>query len=337
MNISLFTYTKNGCRTAKKVLDCFEGAEKKAYAPERFSGEGFLSPGPASDFGGVFSWSDLIIFVASCGIAVRKIAPFVKDKCTDPAVVCIDVSGKFVIPLLSGHIGGANGYAKIIAKALNAVCAITTATDTEGRFSVDSWAQKQGFVIDDMSVAKTVSAYILENDIPITSEFDIDSELPDGVICGETGEIGIYVGTKVKTPFDKTLRIITPVLHLGIGCRRGTKKEAIEELVETVLSENSIDKRAIKCVASIDIKADEAGLLEYCRENDKECVFHSADTLGSVRGEFTASSFVKEITGVDNVCERAAIIGAEKLIVKKTSQNGVTVAIAEEGCVLRFG
>lgn len=336
MNISLFTYTKNGCETALKVLSCFEEAEKRAYAPERFSGEGFLELQTACDFGEVFSWSDLVIFVASCGIAVRKIAPFVTDKCTDPAVVCVDESGKFVVPLLSGHIGGANGFAKTVAGALNAVCVITTATDIEGRFSVDSWAKKQGFIIDDMIMAKAVSAQILENDIPLFSEFDICSNLPNGVISGKNGEIGIYVGTKKQTPFYKTLRIITPVLHLGIGCRKGTQKENIDELVERVLSQNNIDRRAIKCVASIDIKSDEAGLLEYCRENNWDIIFYSAEQLKSIQGDFTASSFVKDITGVDNVCERAAAIDAEKLIVKKNAENGVTVAIARERCELRF-
>ena len=330
MNISLFTYTKNGCDTALKVLNCFEDTEKKAYAPERFSGGGFLPLEQAQDFGEVFLRSDLILFVASCGIAVRKIAPFIKDKCTDPAVVCVDESGQFVIPLLSGHIGGANGYAKKVAKTLNAICVVTTATDIEGRFSVDSWAKKQGFIIDDMIMAKAVSAQILEKDIPLLSEFDICSALPNGVISGTNGEIGIYVGIKRETPFDKTLRIITPVLHLGIGCRKGIQKETIGELVEKVLLENNIDKRSIKCAASIDIKSDETGLLDYCKENNLDITFYSAEKLNGAKGEFTASAFVKDITGVDNVCERAAIVGADNLVVKKTAANGVTVAIAQE-------
>lgn len=336
MNISLFTYTKNGCDTANKVLNCFREANKKAYAPERFSKYGFLPLDLANDFGEMFSWSDLIVFVASCGIAVRKIAPFIKDKCTDPAIVCIDEAGRFVIPVLSGHIGGANGFAKVIAKELSASCVITTATDIEDRFSVDAWAEKHGFVIDDMSLAKAVSAYILENDIPLLSEFDISHELPNGVINGKSGKIGIYVGTKKEKPFDTTLRIIPKILHLGIGCRKGTKKEDIKELVQAVLSENNLDERAIKCVASIDMKANEAGLLEYCIDNAWDINFYSSDRLKSVQGEFSASSFVKEITGVDNVCERAAMIGAEETVVRKKAGNGVTVAIAKERCVLSF-
>ena len=251
-------------------------------------------------------------------------------------MVCVDESGQFVIPLLSGHIGGANGYAKKVAKTLNAICVVTTATDIEGRFSVDLWAKKQGFIIDDMIMAKAVSAQILEKDIPLLSEFDICSALPNGVISGTNGEIGIYVGIKRETPFDKTLRIITPVLHLGIGCRKGIQKETIGELVEKVLLENNIDKRSIKCAASIDIKSDETGLLDYCKENNLDITFYSAEKLNGAKGEFTASAFVKDITGVDNVCERAAIVGADNLIVKKTAANGVTVAIAQERCEICF-
>lgn len=336
MNISLFTYTKNGLTTALKVLDCFEEAEKKAYVPERFSQDGFLSLDLAKDFGAVFSWSDLVIFVASCGIATRKIAPFIKDKCTDPAVICIDETGKFVVPLLSGHIGGANEFAKIISEKIKSVCVITTATDINDRFSVDAWAKKQGFIIEDMAIAKMVSAEILENDVPLLSEFAVTSKLPNGVVHGQTGKIGIYVGTRKKSPFERTLRLIPSVLHLGIGCRKGTKKDVIGRLVDDVLLENNIDKRAIKCVASIDIKSCEAGLLEYCRENNWDIFFYSSDELKSIPGEFTPSAFVKNITGVDNVCERAAIIGAEELIIKKRCAEGVTVAIAEERCELRF-
>ncbi len=338
MKISLFTYTKNGCGTAEKVLNCFEDAEKKAYAPERFSKDGFLplESGHEKIYARMFSWSDLIIFVSACGIAVRKIAPYIRNKCEDPAVICIDESGKFVIPLLSGHIGGANEYAKTITEKLGSVCVITTATDINNRFSVDAWAKKQGFIIDDMSLAKAVSAEILEKDVPLASEFEICPSYPDGIIAGDSGKLGIYVGTKKKTPFDRTLRIITPVLHLGIGCRKGTEAKTVRGLVEAVLEENNIDKRAIKCAASIDIKSNEAGLLEFCRENNWDISFYSAEELKRVSGDFSASEFVKTVTGVDNVCERAALTGAENLVVKKRAANGVTVAIASEGCCVGF-
>ena len=126
-------------------------------------------------------------------------------------------------------------------------------------------------------------------------------------------------------------------MHLGIGCRKGTDISVIREAVDTVLKENNIDHRAVKCVASIDLKAEEAGLLAFCQEQKLPVIFFSAEELKAVPGEFTPSVFVQSITGVDNVCERAALIGAEKLIVKKTARNGVTVALAEEHWEVHFG
>ncbi len=127
------------------------------------------------------------------------------------------------------------------------------------------------------------------------------------------------------------------IIHLGIGCRKGISFEAVSEAVETVLKENGIDRRAVKCVASIDLKKDEEGLLEFCEKNSLPVSFYTAEELSRVPGEFSSSGFVKSVTGVDNVCERAALLGAGKLIIKKTAVNGVTVAAAEEEWEARFG
>lgn len=339
MKTAIFTYSRNGCRTVRKVLSCFLESEYKVYTMERFNEPDFLPIEKISEafFGELFSWADAMIFVCSCGIAVRKIAPYVHDKCTDPAVICIDESGKYVIPVLSGHIGGANELAKIISEKLCAISVITTATDINNKFSVDTWAMKKGFIIDSMPMAKAVSAEILERNIPITCDFSITGNYPDGIEYGDNGEIGIYIGYEKKSPFKKTLRLIMPILHLGIGCRKGTKAEVIERVVESVLDTYNIDKRAVKSVSSIDIKSGEGGLLEYCKKNQWQIIFYTADELNKVQGDFTSSDFVRSITGVDNVCERAAMLGAEKLIVRKTAADGVTVAIAAENTEVRFG
>lgn len=332
MKITLFSYTRKGCETAFRIMDCFENDEKKAFTMERFCKNGFL-PLDMEDgriYEEMFSRSDLMIFVGACGIAVRKIAPFVKDKCTDPAVICVDESGKFAIPILSGHLGVANDFAKKIADSLGAVCVVTTATDINNRFSVDLWAKRQGFVIDDMQMAKKVASEILERDVPVYCEFEVKSGYPKGIISGKGGDLGIYIGIRKESPFDKTLRIVTPVLHLGIGCRRGTEFGSIAKAVDKVLEDNNIDRRAIKCVASAELKSNEKGLLEYCRENGWDAVFYKTEELKAVLGEFTSSEFVKSVVGVDNVSERAAVIGADKLIVKKTVLDGVTAAIAAE-------
>ena len=338
MKIVFFTYSRHGCNTVRKIRNAFADAEQRAYTVERFCEQGFLPyEHPTETFyGKMFDWADAMIFVCSCGIAVREIAPFVKDKCKDPAVICIDDAGTYVIPILSGHIGGANSLARKIAETLCATAVITTATDVHNKFSPDAWAAKNNYVIGDMTVAKAVLAEMLEKNIPLICDLPVVSSYPNGVEPNSEGELGIYIGWKEKSPFIKTLHLIPRVLHLGIGCRKGTDAITIGKAVDMVLKNNCIDKRAIKQVASIDLKSDEAGLLEYCRVNQWQVTFYSASQLQAVKGDFTASSFVKSVTGVDNVCERAAMIGGDRLIVKKTPMDGVTVAIATENAEVCF-
>ena len=337
MKAAVFAYSRQGCKTARRIAEVLEG-DCRLYTMERFQEAGFLPiPKPAKPlYEDSFYWADTLVFVGSCGLAVREIAPYVKDKRTDPAVVCIDELGKFVIPLLSGHIGGANALARKIAQALGAVPVITTATDINEKFSVDTWAAKHGYVISSMKAVKAVSAAILENTVPLCSEFPIVTALPAGVAAGENGTVGICITCRIKEPYEETLRLIPKILHLGIGCRKGTESAAIREAVETALKENNIDHRAIKCVASIDLKSEEAGILQFCEEKKLPAAFYSAEELKAVPGEFTPSEFVQSITGVDNVCERSALIGAKELIVKKTAMNGVTVAVAAEHLEVRF-
>lgn len=339
MKISLFAYSRQGCRTARKVMSCFPEADLRAHTMERFAEEGFYPiRRPAEPFyGELFNLSDALIFIGSCGIAVREIAPHVRDKQTDPAVVCIDELGRFVIPLLSGHIGGANEMALKIAEHLGAVPVITTATDINNRFSVDAWAARNGLAIDNIHIAKRVSAAILERDIPLCCDFPVVTSLPNGVFAGDSGELGICISYRKISPFELTLRLIPKILHIGIGCRRGTSDSAINDAVEAVFERHELDIRAVRCAASIDLKANEEGLLKYCEDNSLTPVFYSAEELRGVPGEFTASGFVQSVTGVDNVCERAALIGADELVVKKTALNGVTVAVAAEKTEVRFG
>lgn len=335
MKYAVFAFSRQGCKTAGRITACFRNRECRAYTMERFVQDGFL-PLEESVYQDAFSWADVLIFVGACGIAVRKIAPYIRDKRTDPAVVCVDELGKFVVPLLSGHIGGANELAWKLATELNSTPVITTATDINHKFSVDAWAVKHDFEISDMNVAKSVSAEILENDVPMLSDFPINEELPNGVVDGFRGNLGIYLTYQKREPFTHTLRLMPKVLHLGIGCRRGTGKAAIAEAVDSVLMENGIDPRAVRCAASIDLKAEEQGLLEFCEERKWPITFCSAEELLTIEGDFTPSEFVQSVTGVDNVCERAALMGAKELIVKKTARNGVTVAVAAEYLEVRF-
>lgn len=341
MRLAVFAFSRQGLRTARRVREALEGAGDvcRTFAPERLTEEDVtaVTPPLAAFMGPLFQEMDALIFVGSCGIAVRAVAPHVRDKRTDPAVVVTDELARFVIPLLSGHIGGANALAVRLAEALGATAAVTTATDVNGRWSVDAWAAENGLTISDMKAAKAVSAAILEGPVPLASDLPVAGELPPGLMRGERGELGVCVSWRRICPFDHTLGLIPRVVRLGIGCRRGVGAEAIGRLVDQVLEENGIYPAAVKQVCTIDLKKDEPGLLEFCRERGWPLEWFSAEELRQVRGDFTPSDFVRSVTGVDNVCERAALARGETLIVKKTARDGVTVAAAAEHWEVRFG
>ena len=224
-----------------------------------------------------------------------------------------------------------------LAEKLGATAVVTTATDVRGKFAVDAWAARHGCAISDMGLAKAVSAAILEEDIPLCSQFSLPAPLPEGTFAGESGPLGVFIGWRTKAHFARTLRLIPRVLRVGVGCRRGISAEAVVRAVQTVFAENGLDTAAICGVCSIDLKQDEAGLLAACEKNNWPVHFYTAQQLRDVAGDFTPSDFVCSVTGVDNVCERAALLDAEKLIVQKTARDGVTVAVAAEHWEVRFG
>ena len=139
-----------------------------------------------------------------------------------------------------------------------------------------------------------------------------------------------------KTPFEKTLAILPRVLTLGIGCRKGTPLAAIEDAVTAVFAEYELDFRAVRDVSSIDLKAEEEGLLAFCEKNHLSVTFYTAEQLLAVPGDFSSSGFVQSVTGVDNVCERSAAARGGRLLVNKTARNGVTVAVAQQEWEVNF-
>lgn len=146
MNIRLICFTSAGARVCERIRNNLAalGHECEGYKKGSFSGGEGLSETPLSLkewTGDSFSSQDALIFVGAVGIAVRAIAPFVKSKAADPACIAVDEKGLYVIPLLSGHIGGANELAEELAQGLGALAVITTATDLNGIFAVDQWAR----------------------------------------------------------------------------------------------------------------------------------------------------------------------------------------------------
>ena len=278
---------------------------------------------------------DLIVFVGAAGIAVRAAAPYLAGKAYDPAVVVIDEQGRFVIPLLSGHLGGANELAERLAEGLGATAIITTATDGRAVFAVDSWAKSHECVVFDPENIKYISGALLRGDtVGLRSAFPVDGLLPAHINTKTAAESGFVIGfdTEVQ-PFPHTLHLVPRVISLGLGCRKGVSASAIEQTVCEALGRAGLPLTAVNAVASIDIKKDEPGLVSFCAAHGLPLAVYSAEELNAAPGEFTASEFVKSTVGVDSVCERAAVVNAGNgtIIARKYAKNGVTAAFAAGG------
>ncbi len=201
-----------------------------------------------------FAHADVLLFVGACGIAVRSIAPHLSGKATDPAVVVVDDQGKFAVSLLSGHLGGANALAREVADLLDATPVITTATDGAGCCCVDLWAQQQGLAILGLPEAKAISAALLAGrPVGFRSAFPVEGDLPRGFVWAEGGETGVCVTTGREAPFDTTLRLVPPVVSLGVGCRKGAPAPAIAAAVDRALKEYGVAPEAVVGVYSLDL------------------------------------------------------------------------------------
>lgn len=365
---AIFAFTENGEQLAQRIA---HKLQKQGYICTSYPK---TMKSLTAWTGEQFAVAQVLIFVGAAGIAVRAVACWVKDKFTDPAVVVVDEMGKFVIPLLSGHLGGANDFARMLAAYLCAVPVITTATDLHGCFAVDVFAREKGLWIADRRLAKEMSAAALEGkamgfffDHPLREVWtgkDWDKkdenekkcaknspdkreqsekgrvkklwigeeELP-GFCLEQPGEINLYLGIwkkekwQEKIPKDNTLQLVPKVLTLGVGCRRGIASEDLKQQVMEGLDEWGIWPCAVKRMATITLKKEEKALDELCQEMHWELCFFSPQELLTAEGEFSYSAFVEEITGVGNVCERAAVLGAgAPLLKKKIIKKGVTLA-----------
>ncbi len=315
-----------------------------------------------------FEQKQLLIFVGAVGIAVRSIAPFLKDKFTDPAVLALDEQGRYVIPVLSGHVGGGNRWAAVLAEELSAISVITTATDLNGKFAVDVFASERNLTLTDRRMAKQISAEILAGEtIEFFCEKKAGGSLPAELIQSESEEkeaenvpgepagpekSRIYVGIHRYPDRTNILYLHPKALVVGIGCRKGKTMEEIEGFVHKTLQNHRLAMESVCCLASLDLKKEEPGILEFAGKYQIPFVTFSREELAEAPGDYTESGFVKEMTGIGNVCERAAVLAAEnlsdvssrpeseekagRLILKKTAECGMTIALAEKEWSVEF-
>ncbi len=259
------------------------------------------------------------VFISATGIAVRAVADYVKDKLSDSPAIVISEDGRYVIPLLSGHMGGANNLATAIADRLGAFKVITTATDISGGFQLDNYAKSHQLHIMDRDIIKQIADISLskrydaltENDNKAANNKHMSSKIGDD--HDNPDHADGYNEDHVKEIVKKLIcegSLKPKKYYLGIGCRRGKAYGDIRKAVESFLKDNEIDISEVAAIASIDVKKDEEGIRHFANVERLPFVVYSAEALRSLRDGFSGSDKVLETVGVDNVCERAAVAAA---------------------------
>lgn len=336
MNIAIISFTKRGRELSFSLREALKEKGTVTLAPKQKK---------VSEWAGrQFEAGNAMIFIGACGIAVRAIAPHVKDKLYDSPVLVIDEYGQYVIPILSGHVGGANELSRFLAKQIGASAVITTATDLNGKFAVDVFAKKNGLAILDKAGIVKVSAKVLNGErVTVSVEGydktsvmeDLEKELPKDmelVSYPPEGEADIVISTDREVFSHAVLPLKPKEYVLGIGCKKGKSTEEIEVFIGEILEKMGITEKEIAGLFSIDKKKEEEGILRWAAKKKIPYQTFSAEELARIPGVFEGSEFVKEQVGIDNVCERAALAGCKAggcLVLKKQIKNGITLAAAK--------
>ena len=372
MKIGMICFTARGTAICRLLCRRFRdtGTESTGYVPRRFwkpewEAEGIRPQDKSlSEWtGSMFEEKRALVFIGAAGIAVRAIAPFVRDKMTDPPVVAADEAGHFCIPLLSGHVGGANELAERMADWLQGIPVITTATDVNGVFAVDVFAVRSGLCITDR---KEISAWLLDGgkvgffcdpecrgaerasgsgplknrssgreteNVGYGTEDICRHNICRNSVCRHNIWITFRNSERPTLSPDKEavfLRLVPKVVVVGVGCRKGTSPDILEGRVLKALESGNIDPAAVKALSTIDIKAGEEAVTRLAGRYGWELRTFTSGELLAVEGEFEESEFVRSTVGVGNVCERSCTARGGRLLIHKQAGEGVTVAAAIE-------
>ncbi len=286
------------------------------------------------------------VFVAAAGIVVRAVAPLIRSKDRDPAVVVLDSDGRFAVSLLSGHLGGANRLAREVARITGGDPVITTATDTAGLISWDLVAVERNMAIANPEAVKTLNMAMLNGQH--VSVFDpegrlglesspgirrVDPSIKAATSSPDAGpSVTVTWKFRPETPTTETLVLHPRCLVAGVGCNRGTSSREILGLIESAFSTHGLSPASLCGLASIEAKQDEAGILEAAELLGVDITFYQAEGLRDLQVP-NPSDLVKRHIGVKSVCEAAALkrAGGGRLLVQKTRSRNATLAIALEG------
>jgi len=319
MKLACIAFTVTGLDIAGRIK-LMEGIEADIYDKHSYK----------SSLDHMFAHYDHIVFISAAGIAVRLCAPYLESKACDPGIVVIDDLGRFCISLVSGHMGGANALALKLSGLLNCCPVITTASDGRGIEAVDMFAKANGLYIESLEDAKRITAMMLEGR-RLKLESELELELAYKNLAEEEYEGVVLVSSASRISKPVPYCILRPRnLNIGLGCRRGKRMEEILEAITEVFDRSNLSLRSIKAVATVDIKADEHGIIDACRHLDCDMKVFERAAIAGIEAGFQPSEFVRSRLGISSVCEPCACLAGGSLIVKKTVINGITIAVSRE-------
>ncbi len=348
--IAVIALTRGGGRTALRLAELPADVYLKAgAAAEAETAGAHVFDCPLADLlAEIFPRYGAFIMVMAAGIAVRQFAPYVRHKTCDPAVLVADEQANFVISLLSGHLGGGNALCRRAAELLSATPVITTATDVTGKPAFDLLAQANRCAIANIAALKHISGALVNGEqVAVLSEIPLSEPLPPDILAAADAPNVrdlVYIGYQAEPPaaahFAHVLRLAPQNLVLGVGCKRGTLVEDLRRALDEFLAAHGIDPLALREIASIDLKADEPGLLALAQELKLPLRTFSAAELANVSAQMNEggkSAFVNSVTGTPSVAQAAALLasGGETLVPKEIYP-GITFSLAAAPAVFRW-
>jgi cobalt-precorrin 5A hydrolase / precorrin-3B C17-methyltransferase len=319
--IGLVAATKNGRRHAAHLA--------RAWPDARYYDGGK----PREALCRAWAECDRVVVFLAAGAAVRIISPLLVDKRHDPGIVSVDDAARFAVALAGGHAGGANELAERVAKALNATPVVTTASEALGVPALDSFGKELGFRIEEGSDLAGVGAALVSGDIVrlVSDRRWPVGPLPENVTPAGPGEETRTPSVEISdrlaaAPGPGRVVYRPPSLVLGVGCSRGAGAEEILALIAAALHDAGLSKRSVVALASIDVKRDEAGLLDAADSLGVPVRFFSAAELSPIEVP-NPSPVVAGAVGTPSVAEAAVLISGAELLVEKRKSENATVAV----------
>jgi len=264
---------------------------------------------------------DAIVCILAMGAVVRKIAPLLEDKSTDPAVLVINLALDKIVPLLSGHLGGANKLADDIARDIpNCINFISTATDQTKTLAFEMLAQDRDWSIDNLKALAKISNRLLNKQtVKVATYKSIYDSIPDKTNLKLVDFSDIDKDTVVISPLVKSRNLtLKPKVYLGIGCNRDTPLEQIEHSVLDFLQKYDLRLSDIVSLSSFDAKSDEMGLLDFAKRYNLSIEFYTKDAINALENDFSHSASSK-FFGLKGVAEPSSVLASKykELIIKK--------------------